>query len=132
MLRIPVRYGLWAPIFLLPFIFGSGCSTSATKDGPDAGPATASHGPQSQPANSGNEADADVSEELAKLPPEDRALAQKQKVCPVSDAPLGSMGVPFKVAVNGRTVFLCCGGCQEQLNKNVDKYLAKLDRAEAK
>jgi hypothetical protein len=143
MLRIPSRYGLCASLLLLPFIFSSaGCGTSATKDGANATPATASsktgadccasHGPQSQPANSVNEADSDVSEELAKLPPEDRALAEKQKVCPVTDAPLGSMGVPFKVTVRGRTVFLCCGGCQEKLNKNADEYLTKLERAETK
>ena len=69
---------------------------------------------------------------MAKLPPEDRALAEKQKVCPVTDAPLGSMGIPIKVTVKGRTVFLCCGGCQGKLNKNADKYLAKLDRTETK
>ncbi len=76
--------------------------------------------------------DSDVIAELAKLSPEDRAVAEKQKVCPVTDAPLGSMGVPIKVTIKGRTVLLCCGGCQEKLNRYVDEYLAKLDRAEAK
>ncbi len=129
MSQIPLRYGLCASIVWFPFVLSSvGCGTPATTDGPVAAPAAASAKAQS----SGEEADSDVRAELAKLPAEDRALAQKQKVCPVSDAPLGSMGVPFKVAVHGRTVFLCCGGCQEELNKNVDKYLAKLDRAETK
>jgi hypothetical protein len=49
----------------------------------------------------------------AKLPPEDRAIAEKQKVCPVTDAPLRSMGVPDKVTLKGKTVFLCCEGCEE-------------------
>lgn len=141
MLRIPSRYGLCASLLLLPFILSSaGCGTSATKDGPNATSATASsktgadccasHGPQSQPANSVNEADPDVIAELAKLPPEDRALAEKQKVCPVSGALLGSMGVPSKVTVKGRTVLLCCDGCEGKLNKDADKYLAKLDHTE--
>ena len=135
MLRIPSWNGFCAALILLPFIFSiAGCGTSATKDSPNATPATASSktGPQSQPANSVNAADADVSEELAKLPPEDLALAKKQKVCPVTDAPLGSMGTPVKVNVKGRDVFLCCVGCKDRLLKNPDKYLAKLDKQDLK
>ena len=37
-----------------------------------------------------------------------RAAAEKQKTCPVTDALLGSMGTPVKVTVKGRTVFLLC------------------------
>jgi membrane fusion protein, copper/silver efflux system len=93
---------------------------------------SAAHGPQSQPAKPGEGADPGVSAELAKLPPEEQALAKKQKVCPVTDAPLGSMGVPVKVSLKGRTVFLCCEGCEEELKKNADKYLAKLDHPATK
>jgi hypothetical protein len=92
----------------------------------------ASHGSQPQSAACGQEADPDVIAELAKLPPADRALAEKQRVCPVTDALLGSMGAPSKVTVKGRTVFLCCDGCEEKLNKNADKYLAKLNHAGTK
>ncbi len=128
MLRIPLRHGLCASIVWLPFVLSSaGCGAPATTDGPVAAPAAAS----AKVEPPGEEADSDVRAELAKLPPEDRVLAEKQKVCPVSGELLGSMGVPFKVAVHGRTVFLCCGGCQEELQKNVDKYLAKLDRIES-
>jgi len=66
---------------------------------------------------------------IAELSEADRALAEKQKVCPVSGEPLGSMGKPVKVEVKGRTVFLCCGGCEAELKKDPDKYLAKLDAA---
>ncbi len=45
---------------------------------------------------------------LATLSPADRELAEKQKVCPVSGEPLGSMGTPYKVTVKDREVFLCC------------------------
>jgi len=51
---------------------------------------------------------------LAKLSPEDRALAEKQKTCPVSGEPLGSMGVPYKLTVQGRDVLLCCPGCEDR------------------
>lgn len=67
-----------------------------------------------------------IAENLAKLPDEDRAAAEEQKDCPVTDEPLGSMGVPRKVTVEGRDVFLCCEGCEEELKANPEKYLAKL------
>ena len=68
---------------------------------------------------------------LAELSPADRALAEEQKICPVSGEPLGSMGKPVKVTVKGRTLFLCCDGCEESIKKEPDKYLAKLDAAAA-
>ena len=36
-------------------------------------------------------------------PPEDRALAERQKLCPVTNKPLGSMGTPARVVVAGRS-----------------------------
>jgi hypothetical protein len=71
--------------------------------------------------------DPEIQEQLAKLSDEDRALAKKQKICPVSDEPLGSMGVPIKVTVKDREVFLCCDGCKEAIEENPDEYLAKLE-----
>jgi Cu(I)/Ag(I) efflux system membrane fusion protein len=62
------------------------------------------------------------------LSPEDRRLVTKQKLCPVTDQPLGSMGTPFRLVVEGRTVFLCCEGCAPALKKNAAKFLAKLPK----
>jgi len=62
----------------------------------------------------------------AKLSPEDLALANRQKVCPVTDLPLDSMGGPVPVVVEGRKAFLCCAGCEGKLKSNAAKYLAKL------
>jgi Cu(I)/Ag(I) efflux system membrane fusion protein len=64
--------------------------------------------------------------ELAKLSPEDAASAERQHVCPVSGEMLGSMGPPLKVDVNGKTVWICCDGCRQELLANPDNYLAKL------
>lgn len=75
-----------------------------------------------------NDAGGKYAEALAKLSPEDRAAAEKQQTCPVTGEPLGSMGAPYKVEVKGRTVFLCCPGCEEKIKANPDKYLAKLDK----
>jgi len=65
-------------------------------------------------------------EALAQLSPADRALAEQQEVCPVSGDPLGAMGTPYKVTVQGRDVLLCCEGCEAAIKEDPDKYLAKL------
>ena len=79
---------------------------------------------QDQIAPGGNE-DPKIAAAIAKLPPEDRALAKKQRICPVADFALGSMGTPIKVDVNGTPVFICCGGCRESLLEEPDKYLGE-------
>lgn len=56
----------------------------------------------------------------------DAAAIALQKVCPVMDEPLGSMGTPLKVTGLGRDVYLCCKGCLKFLEKEPEKYLAKL------
>ena len=63
------------------------------------------------------------------LSPADRKLAAAQKTCPVTDAPLDSMGGPVKIEVSGRIVFLCCEGCEDEIRKETKKYLAKLPPA---
>jgi hypothetical protein len=67
-----------------------------------------------------------IAEALGHLSAEDRALAEKQKVCPVTGQALGSMGTPPAVTVEGRKVFLCCKGCEGKLRKDPGKYLDKL------
>lgn len=65
---------------------------------------------------------------IAKLPAADQKAALEQEICPVSEKPLGSMGAPIKVAVDGQEVFVCCDGCVDMVNENPDKYLAKLKK----
>ena len=67
-----------------------------------------------------------IAEAMAKLSPEDRALAEKQKVCLVAKEPLGSMGTPIKVEHDGEVAFLCCSGCKEAFEADPDKFLAAL------
>lgn len=55
-------------------------------------------------------------------------LIAKQKICPVTGEPLGSMGAPVKVSVSGRAVFVCCKGCEKPLLRKPDEYLAKLPK----
>jgi hypothetical protein len=62
------------------------------------------------------------------LSAEDQRLIARQKVCPVMDKPLWSMGPPFRIVIQGRVVFLCCEGCAPKLRQNPSKYLAKLPK----
>jgi YHS domain-containing protein len=65
---------------------------------------------------------------IKELPAADQELALKQAVCPVSDEHLGGeMGKPYKISVEGRTVFLCCDSCEPKIKAEPKKYLAKLD-----
>lgn len=73
-----------------------------------------------------NEEDPAIIAALSELSPADRAIAERQKICPVAEYRLGSMGAPKKVDVNGTPVFICCEGCRESLLAEPDKYLARL------
>jgi membrane fusion protein, copper/silver efflux system len=97
----------------------SGCSSNQPAPAP-------SGGSPSSTATGENDAAAEIEAALAKLSPEDRALAEKQKICPVSEEPLGSMGTPLKVNVADRDVFICCEGCEKTLKADPDKYLTSL------
>lgn len=119
---------------MLPLALGlSGCGSSTSSQAPEqdskpsaAGKSNDDHGDDAGHAQESAQ-DPDVAEALAELSPEDRSLAEKQKICPVTGELLGSMGAPIKVDVNGKPVFICCEGCKEELLKKPDEYLAKLN-----
>ncbi|QEG41264.1 hypothetical protein [Roseimaritima ulvae] len=54
----------------------------------------------------------------------DAAALAAQKVCPVMDEPLGSMGTPIKVMVGDKPIYLCCKGCIKKIQAEPAKYLA--------
>jgi len=64
---------------------------------------------------------------LEELPPADRELAKQQKICPVTGMNLGSMGRPYKLVVEGRTLFLCCQGCEEEVKADPAAAFRKLE-----
>ncbi len=76
--------------------------------------------------------DQEREESLAKLSPEDRALAEAQGYCAVTSEPLGSMGPPLKLVVNDQAVFICCKGCESGAKSDPDKTLAKVAELKAK
>jgi hypothetical protein len=117
--------GLWTVTVALAAGF-TGCSAEQ-KSEPAAATAQPSTQQAAENAQAGEES-GEIKEALAKLSPEDRALAEKQKICPVTEEPLGSMGAPIKVTVEGRDVFVCCEGCVDELKNNFAKYQDKLPK----
>jgi YHS domain-containing protein len=68
--------------------------------------------------------------EIAKirtLPAAEQDAALTQAVCPVSGKHLGSMGTPFKITAEGHTFYLCCDGCEDEVQKDPKAVVAKLD-----
>ncbi len=57
------------------------------------------------------------------------AFVLKQKNCPVTDEPLGSMGNPIIIDVSGRKIAICCLGCEDSIRATPEKYFAKIDAA---
>jgi hypothetical protein len=98
---------------------------AATAAGGGDAPKSPSDAAGAQPVPAANP---EIEQALAALSTEDRDLAARQRVCPVSEKPLGSMGTPVKVRVRDRDVLLCCEGCEEELRAKPEKYLAKLPK----
>ena len=93
------------------------------------------HGPGADHSHGddGDDGDAEKEKMLADLSEEDRALVEKQRTCPVNGGLLWGMGKPYKTTVKDSSgpehvVFLCCDSCEEELEANADKYLAKLGK----
>jgi YHS domain-containing protein len=61
----------------------------------------------------------------------DRARIQAQGVCPVTGAPLGSMGTPLKVTIDGQDIFLCCRGCLGKVRANPEHYFRNTAQSSA-
>ena len=104
---------LTASLFVGVAVFLSGCGQ------PKAEPIAAPHAEVEDASPPGG---------LASLSAADREAALAQKICPVSGQPLGSMGTPPKVHVDGRDVFICCASCEAPLLADPAKHLAKLDK----
>jgi hypothetical protein len=77
--------------------------------------------------------EAKVKAALAKLPPEDRRLAEAQVFCAIDqDTLLGSSGVPIKVMCKGQPVFVCCKGCAAEVRAHPEQALADLEKLTAR
>jgi hypothetical protein len=107
-----------------------GCSGRPAETKAPTAPPVAVSSPAVAPKEDPEEVE--IREALAKLSPEDRALAEKQRLCVIEeDSRLGSMGTPIKLDVKGRTVFVCCKGCRNDALADPNKTLARLDKLTA-
>lgn len=120
-----INVSLWALTLASPASF-MGCASEQQSEPAAPSSATSSAQSPADEASAADEDQAEIEAALAKLAPEDRALAEKQKTCPVTYEPLGSMGTPIKVSVDGREAFVCCEGCVDELKNNFAKYEEKL------
>lgn len=70
-------------------------------------------------ATQGKNSPAEIALLLDKLDLSDRerAIALRQRVCPVTNMALGSMGEPTKVMGAGQEVRLCCKGCRKKFEQ---------------
>jgi hypothetical protein len=126
------RMRTWGSVLVLgALLVAGGCGSPRQKEPAKSPAATQEKAAESDKAST-EAASAPAAEEtpegLKELSAEDRAAAEKQRICPVTGELLGTMGKPFKITVQDQTVFLCCPSCEEQLRKTPEKYLAKLKK----
>ncbi len=77
------------------------------------------------PATVRKRKEARIEANLARLSPDDQRVARLQRVCVVADAPLGEHGVPVKVLVKNRRVFVCAEACVPKALATPEETLAK-------
>ncbi len=123
---------------ILSFVLALGCSTDGRLASSGSAPEHEVEGEAAQVASeqaTSKEAASElatINEALANLSPEDRLLAESQKFCAIAtESPLGSMGTPLKVEVNGEAVFLCCAGCKGKALRNPQETLASVAKLKA-
>jgi YHS domain-containing protein len=63
---------------------------------------------------------------------DEKAKPYPLDTCIVSDEKLGEMGEPFAFVHKGQEIKLCCKPCQKDFNKNPEKYLKKIEKADKK
>lgn len=100
-------------------------------DGEDAaGEAGATDGAATDGGPAAEGLSADVIEALAAFSPAEREAVLAQKICPVAEEELGSMGPPIPVEIDGKTYYVCCEACVDSLKEEPEKYLANLPGAQ--
>ena len=56
----------------------------------------------------------------------DQQIIERQGICPVTGARLGSMGPPVPTMVGDRRVFVCCSSCLTPLEQKPTHYIARI------
>lgn len=81
------------------------------------------------PEASSDDPEKEIQAALAELDPADRALAEAQRWCAVMPTVrLGAMGKPVKIALDGKSVVLCCAECEKKARANSKAAIAKVEK----
>ena len=128
MLRAAIFVSLLAIAGFSVALSGCGRQAESPPAQPASQPEASSAGEHEHGEHAQHEGHSEYEDALSQLSDADRSLAEKQKTCPVSGQPLGSMGKPYKLTVKGQQVLLCCSGCEDAIIENPDEYLAKLNK----
>jgi hypothetical protein len=76
------------------------------------------HGSHGKNAAETQQLEKKIGETIGKLSPADQKLAIAQRFCAVMPySRLGEMGVPIKVSIEGKFVFVCCKMCVQEAKK---------------
>jgi Cu(I)/Ag(I) efflux system membrane fusion protein len=76
-------------------------------------------------AAGGEDTDAEIRANRARLTARDRELVEAQEFCAVlKHNRLGSMGKPVRLTLNGQPVFICCPACRSKARANPGQTLA--------
>ena len=118
---------LWNVTTIAAFVVTAATLSGCSESRPPQEPAAQSTSEEPAASTDVDADNAEIGNELAKLSPEDRQLVLAQKICPVSEQPLGSMGRPLKVTVDGKTLFICCEGCRDDAEENFAEHLARFE-----
>lgn len=123
--QIPMKTTHWFSVTLFAGVFAlAGLSTSTGFSQENEKPAA-----NQKEARDPKKVEAKIETALAKLSKADRALADAQRYCPMMDSTrLGAMGTPVKVMIDGKPVFLCCAGCEDDAVAEGKKTLAKVEK----
>ena len=146
------RHTMWF-VLALPLLL-TGCGEAPEKSRAVAAPSTGARQRAKPPAKSTQEAkppaadakpavdakpaadseeETEIKQNLAKLDPADRKIAEAQRFCVIEDENrLGSMGKPIKLTIKDKTVFICYAGCKKQALAEPDKTLAKVEELKKK
>ncbi len=132
-MRTQMKYA--APVSLMAialFAFAFlGCSSDAPKSNKDKSAAAGGsheHGGDGHDHGDGDDHDHGKEKKDVKLSADDLAAVKAQKICPVSEEELDSMGTPIKVDVKGGPIWVCCKGCIKKVKADPEKYLAVLKK----
>lgn len=121
-----LRFSFWlaGAVVMTAALWLTGCGSESSHDDGGGDHGTHDHGGNDHGKGGGSNVEAN----LAKLSAEDRALAEQQQTCPVSGEALGSMGVPIKLDVDGKAVFICCKACEKKAPEaHADDHSGKHD-----